>query len=53
VPASIANLVVSELHYNPPEPTAAELAINPAWTGSDFEFIELKNTSSAQIDLTA
>ena len=51
-PASIANLVISELHYNPPEPTAAELALNPLWTGSDFEFIELKNISNAQIDLT-
>ena len=51
-PASIANLVVSELHYNPPGPTAAELAINPGWSSNDFEFVELKNVSNAQIDLT-
>ncbi len=51
-PASISHLVVSELQYNPPDPTAAELAINPAWAGKDFEFIELKNISNSQIDLT-
>jgi hypothetical protein len=51
-PASITNLVVNELHYHPPGPTAAELAIDPTWTSNDFEFIELKNTSNTQIDLT-
>ena len=34
-----------EIMYNPPEPTAAELATNPMWTNEDFEFIELWNTS--------
>lgn len=47
VPASKANLVVSEIHYNPTAPTAAEIAAG-AGGASDFEFIELLNTSATQ-----
>ena len=39
LPASIANLVISELHYNPAEE-------------DDAEFIELMNTSAVTIDLS-
>jgi hypothetical protein len=50
--AGAANLVVSELHYHPPDPTAAELAAGFN-DGSDFEFIELMNISRTQsIDLS-
>lgn len=52
VPAGPENLVVSELHYHPPDPTAAEREAGFN-TGNDFEFIELMNISRTQaIDLT-
>ena len=51
-PASAANLVITEINYNPPEPTAAELAALPGVTAQRFEFIELLNTASTWIDLT-
>ena len=48
VPASAANLVVSEFSYNPSGPqTAGE----SAYASSDFEFIELQNISQARVDL--
>lgn len=51
-PAAAANLVVSELHYHPADPTAAERAAGFN-DGSDFEFIELMNISRTQsIDLS-
>jgi hypothetical protein len=51
-PASAANLVVSELHYHPADPTPAELAAGFN-DGNDFEFIELLNISRTQsLDLS-
>ncbi len=51
-PADAANLVVSELHYHPPDPTPAELAAGFN-NGNDFEFIELLNISRTQtVDLS-
>ena len=46
------NLAVTELNYAPYAPTPEELAIDPTFTSSDFEFIELINTSDAPVDLT-
>ncbi len=52
VPASAANLVVSEFHYHPPDPTAEEAA-RGFNSGNDFEFIELMNISATQsVDLS-
>jgi CotH kinase protein/Chitobiase/beta-hexosaminidase C-terminal domain/Lamin Tail Domain len=50
--ASAANIVISELHYNPlPPSTPAELAV--ASEGNDFEFIELANIAPGlAVDLT-
>nr|HOD83861.1 lamin tail domain-containing protein [Phycisphaerae bacterium] len=45
-------LRVTEVMYNPPEPSAAELAADPALTREDFEFIEILNTGSQTADLT-
>ncbi len=42
VPATVANLVISELHYRPASPTPAEIAAGFDTRG-DFEFIELLN----------
>jgi hypothetical protein len=51
-PASASNLVVSELHYHPENPsTAAELAVSA--DKDEYEFIELANISAtASVDLT-
>ncbi|HUT14357.1 MAG TPA: lamin tail domain-containing protein, partial [Thermoguttaceae bacterium] len=56
-PASAVNLAITEINYNPYDPTEAELNTQPAgdedFTASDFEFVELLNTSSnTVIDLT-
>lgn len=45
------SLRVTEVHYNPAAPTAAELAAG--WTDNDdFEFVELTNIGSAGLDLS-
>jgi hypothetical protein len=44
-------LSVTEINYNPYEPTAAELAANPNLENNDFEFLELKNIGSQSINL--
>ena len=49
-PADATNLRVSELHYNPAGPSAAELAAGFT-DGDQFEFIELINTSGQTISL--
>jgi spore coat protein CotH len=50
--ATSENLAISELHYNPPAPTAEELLLDPTLTSGDFEYIEFINTSESTIDLT-
>ncbi|MEZ6119801.1 MAG: lamin tail domain-containing protein [Pirellulaceae bacterium] len=46
-------LRISELMYNPADPTVAELAVDSNWNNEDFEFIELVNTSGSQpLDLS-
>ncbi|MDB4730031.1 lamin tail domain-containing protein [bacterium] len=45
-------LRVSEVQYNPADPTDAELAINGQWDGSDFEYVELTNTGSIVLNLS-
>jgi len=48
--ADATNLRVTELHYNPAAPTAAETTAGFT-DKDDFEFIELLNTSSETIEL--
>jgi hypothetical protein len=50
-PADANNVAITEVNYHPPPPTPAELAVNAAWTASDFEYIELLNTSGDTITL--
>ena len=51
VPASAANLVVSEFNYRPLDPVLpAELAVST--DRDDYEFIELQNISTQTVDLT-
>ena len=47
---SAATLVVSEIMYHPPEPTAAEQAATYT-DADDFEFIRLTNIGSTPLDL--
>ena len=51
VPADASSLRISEVHYHPAEPTAAELLLAPGTTNTDYEFIELVNTSQQTISL--
>ena len=44
-------LTVTELNYHPHDPTAEELAIDPAFTPGDFEFVELLNTTDHGVNL--
>ncbi len=50
-PASATNIVVSELHYHPADPSPSE--ISGGFTDADeFEFIEIKNIGPVDVDLT-
>ena len=46
-----SNLAITEINYNPAEPSAAELAINPTFVADSFEWIEIRNIGSGLIDL--
>ena len=50
--ATQSSLRVSEIHFNPLNPSPAELASNPSWTAGDFEFIELQNIGATPLDLS-
>jgi len=54
-PADAGNLVISEINYNPADPTPAELDSQPLqdpdYTSDDFEFIELLNVGDETIAL--
>ncbi|MES2708863.1 MAG: CotH kinase family protein [Verrucomicrobiota bacterium] len=51
VPATAGNLVISEIHYHPADPSPAETAAGFTDSG-DFEFIELLNTGTAKVSLS-
>src|SRR5690606_35439748 len=50
VPASAANLVISELHYHPADPSPAEEAAGFG-SDSDFEYLELMNIGSEPVSM--
>jgi len=50
--ASSENLVVSEIHYHPTDPTAEEMAQSPGIRADDFEWIEIHNISTSSVDLS-
>jgi len=47
-----SGLVITEINYNPYDPTDAELLLDSTLVADDFEFIELANVSDVVIDLT-
>jgi len=49
----LEHLRVTEIMYNPADPTPAELGVNPALTAGSFEYVELKNTGTETLDLAA
>lgn len=51
VAANIMNLRISELHYNPLDPSASELLVVPDADNNDFEFVELINISEQPVSL--
>lgn len=44
-------LLISEVNYNPAEPTPAAIAIDPTLESSDLEFVEVHNPTAATINL--
>ena len=46
-----ASLAVTALNYNPYRPLPSELATDPTLSATDFEFIELTNTGTSEIEL--
>lgn len=48
----LGRLLVTEVMYQPADPTAAELAADAALTASRFEFVEIMNTGAVPLDLT-
>ncbi|MED5381975.1 MAG: CotH kinase family protein [Verrucomicrobiota bacterium] len=46
------DLLVSELNYHPADPSPDELAVDPSFRASDFEFLELLNNSDQPLTLT-
>jgi hypothetical protein len=51
-PTRLATAVISEVQYNPGEPSTTALAIEPALVEDDLEFIEIYNPLLSDIDLT-
>ncbi len=48
---STGQLAITELNYNPVDPSLAEEAALPDVSASDFEFVEIMNIGSATVDL--
>jgi hypothetical protein len=46
-----SNLVISEIMYNPSQPSISELNAIPELNNNDFEWIEFQNIGSVSIDL--
>ena len=49
--ATPANIVISEVHYHPLDPTPGELSVNPNFDQDDFEFVEVMNIGASTVDL--
>ena len=50
VPADASNLVISEFHYHPAEPSSPD-EIDGGFDADDFEFVEFMNVGSQPIDM--
>ncbi len=48
----VGPVVISEVQYNPPEPSAAAMNEDPLLESDDLEFIEIHNPTGQAVDLT-
>ena len=46
-----ASVVISEVNYNPGEPTRADLEVSPSLSEDDLEFVEISNLTMHPLDL--
>ena len=51
-PPATEDLLISELHYHPSDPSPGELSTDPTFKSSDFEFIEVLNFSQKTLNLS-
>lgn len=51
-PPADEDLLISELHYHPSDPSPSELTTDPTFKSSDFEFIEVLNFSQKTLNLS-
>ena len=51
LPASASEIVISEVHYHPSDPTDAEKEIDATFDQNDFEFVEILNKGNSTVDL--
>jgi hypothetical protein len=49
---AIGEVVISEIHFHPSEPSSTIRDIDPAIQSSDLEFVEIHNHQSQAVDLT-
>ena len=47
----VGPLVITEVHFNPGEPSAAAVAVYPQLVEDDLEFVEIHNPTGAAVDL--
>ncbi len=50
--ARIGSVIISEVNFNPGDPSAAARAIYPALSEDDLEFVEVFNSMGVPVDLT-
>ena len=48
----VGPVVISEVQYNPPDPSPEALAMDPMLDSNDLEFIEIHNATGSAVDLT-
>ncbi len=49
--ATTGDLLISEVHYHPTDPTPAETAASPSLDDGDFQFLEILNLSDEPVNL--
>jgi len=47
----VGPIVITEVNYDPGTPSPAALAVNPAITSDDLEFVEIQNPTSGNVAL--
>ena len=50
--ATASDIVISEVHYHPLDPSASELAVDSTFDQDDFEYVEIMNIGTSTVDLS-